>query len=95
MSSVVVVKGLSRPEACGSFLDQGLQPCPPLWQADSALKHWGRPSWTCVNLPVHLVLGRGITCVGTRLSKSGRQWELRQGYLRGDLHPRSRRNIED
>ena len=25
----------------------------------------------------------------------GRQWALRKGYLRGDLHPRSRRKIED
>ena len=84
MSSVVVVKDLSRPNACGSFLDQGLHPCPPLWQVDSALKHSGSPSWTCVNLPVHLVFGSGITfCVGTRLSKSGRQWVLRQGCQRG------------
>ena len=83
----LVMHGLSHPNACGRFLDQGLHPCPPLWKADSALNHWGSPSWTCVNLQVQLVLRSGITfCVGTRLSKSGRQWELRQGYLRGDLH---------
>ena len=92
----LVMHGLSHPNACGRFLDQGLHPCPPLWQADSALNHWGSPSWTCVNLQVQLVLRSGITfCVGTRLSKSGRQWELRQGYLRWDLHLWSRRKIED
>ena len=92
----LVMHGLSHPNACGRFLDQGMHPCPPLWKADSALNHWGSPSWTCVNLQVQLVLRSGITfCVGTRLSKSGRQWELRQRYLRGDLHLWSRRKLED
>ena len=96
MSSVVVVKGLICPSARESFLDQGSHPCPPRWQADCALNQWASPSWTVVNLQVQLVLGSGITfLVGTRLSMSSRQWVLRQGYLRGDLHPRSRRKIED
>ena len=34
-SSVVVAHRLSCPEACGVFLDQGLNPCPSYWQADS------------------------------------------------------------
>ena len=33
--SVVVVHGLSCSVACGIFLDQGSNPCPLLWQADS------------------------------------------------------------
>ena len=31
--SVVMVHGFSCPEACGIFLDQGLNPCPLPWQA--------------------------------------------------------------
>ena len=37
-ASVVVVHGLSCPVTCGIFLDQGLNPCPLPWQADS--QHW-------------------------------------------------------
>ena len=33
--SVVVARGLSCSEACGIFLDQGSNPCPLHWQADS------------------------------------------------------------
>ena len=33
--SVVVVHGLSCSAACGIFLDQGSNPCPLHWQADS------------------------------------------------------------
>ena len=33
--SVVVAHGLSFSAACGIFLDQGLNPCPLHWQADS------------------------------------------------------------
>ena len=33
--SVVVAHGLSCSTACGIFLDQGLDPCPLHWQADS------------------------------------------------------------
>ena len=32
---VVVVHGLSCSVACGVFPDQGLNPCPQYWQADS------------------------------------------------------------
>ena len=32
---VVVVHGLSCPAACGNFPDQGSNPCPLHWQADS------------------------------------------------------------
>ena len=34
-ASVVAADGPSCPAACGIFLDQGLKPCPLLWQADS------------------------------------------------------------
>ena len=33
--SVVVARGLSRPVICGIFSDQGSNPCPLHWQADS------------------------------------------------------------
>ena len=51
MGSVAVVHGSSCSEACGIFLDQGLNPCPLHWQVDSyplchqgslAGKFWGR-----------------------------------------------------
>ena len=35
LGSEVVVHRLSCPEACGTFLDQRLNPCPLNWQADS------------------------------------------------------------
>ena len=42
--SVVVVHGLSCSTACGIFLDQGSNPCPLHWQADSQpLRHQGSP----------------------------------------------------
>ena len=34
-ASVVVVRRLTCPEACGVFLEQGSNPCPLLWEADS------------------------------------------------------------
>ena len=44
--SVVVAHGLSGSAACGILPDQGLNPCPPHWQADSQpLRHQGSPSW--------------------------------------------------
>ena len=36
-ASVVGVHGLSSPEACGIFLDQGLNLCPLHWRVDSCL----------------------------------------------------------
>ena len=42
--SVVVVHGPSRSMACGIFPDQGSNPCPLHWQADSQpLRHQGSP----------------------------------------------------
>ena len=44
--SVVVVHGLSCSTACGIFLDQGSNPCPLHWQADSQpLRHQGSPPY--------------------------------------------------
>ena len=43
--STVAVHGLSCWEECGIFLDQGSNPCPLHWQADSVpLSHQGSPS---------------------------------------------------
>ena len=42
--SVIVAHGLSCSAACGIFPDQGLNPCPLHWQADSQpLRHHGSP----------------------------------------------------
>ena len=42
--SVVVAHGRSRSAACGIFPDQGSNPCPLHWQADSQpLRHQGSP----------------------------------------------------
>ena len=44
MGSVVVVHGLSRPTACGTLLEQGLNLCPLHWRAESLpLSHQGSP----------------------------------------------------
>ena len=46
--SIVVAHGLSCSAACGIFPDQGSNPCPLLWQADSQpLRHQGSPKWHC------------------------------------------------
>ena len=43
--SVVVAHGPSHSAACGIFPDQGSNPCPLHWQADSQpLRHQGSPS---------------------------------------------------
>ena len=44
--SVVVAHGPSCSAACGIFPDQGLNPCPLHWQADSQpLRHQGSPAF--------------------------------------------------
>ena len=43
-SSAIVAHGPSRSAACGIFTDQGSNPCPLRWQADSQpLRHQGSP----------------------------------------------------
>ena len=45
--SAIVAHGPSRSAACGIFLDQGSNPCPLHWQADSQpLRHQGSPEYT-------------------------------------------------
>ena len=42
--SAIVAHGPSFSAACGIFPDQGSNPCPPHWQADSQpLRHQGSP----------------------------------------------------
>ena len=44
--SAIVAHGPSRSAACGIFRDQGSNPCPLHWQADSQpLRHQGSPEW--------------------------------------------------
>ena len=59
--SVVVAHGPSRPEACGIFPDQGLNPCPLHWQADpQPLRHQGstwRKYFKVWSLPLNTSVG--------------------------------------
>ena len=49
--SVVVAHGPSRSTACGIFPDQGSNPCPLHWQADSQpLRHQGSPLFYFFNI---------------------------------------------
>ena len=49
-SSAIVAHGPSRSAACGIFPDQGSNPCPLHWQADSQpLRHQGSPQNTIIN----------------------------------------------
>ena len=49
--SVIVAHGPSRSVACGIFPDQGLNPCPLHWQADSQpLRHQGSPKLHILNI---------------------------------------------
>ena len=55
--SVVVAHGLSCSTACGIFPDQGSNPCPLHWQADSQpLRHQGNPYRYIFNPLFNLVL---------------------------------------
>ena len=48
--NTVVACGLKYPSACGIFPDQGLNPCPLLWQMDSyPLCHQGNPIMLSLN----------------------------------------------
>ena len=58
--SVVVVHGLSCSAACGILPDQGSNPCPLHWQADSQpLCHQGSPIGSTSNTSIHAVHGIG------------------------------------
>ena len=54
--SVIVAHGPSRSAACGIFPDQGSNPCPLHWQADSQpLRHQGSPPLCLYPEPLYLV----------------------------------------
>ena len=55
--SVVVAHGLRCSTACGIFPDQGSNPCPLHWQADSQpLRHQGSPIFFLVLFLLHYLL---------------------------------------
>ena len=55
--SAVVAHGPSRSAACGILPDQGLNPCPLHWQADSQpLRHQGSPQTWIFILLIHLTV---------------------------------------
>ena len=56
--SVIVAQGPSCSAACGIFPDQGPNPCPLHWQADSQpLRHQGSPGLLYFYGTVHSLLG--------------------------------------
>ena len=58
--SAIVAHGLSCSAACGIFPDQGSNPCPPHWQADSQpLRHQGSPGLWFLNIELARTLERG------------------------------------
>ena len=58
--SAVVAHGPSRSAACRIFPDQGSNPCPLHWQADSQpLCHQGSPP--CISFPSHLYCSKGTS----------------------------------
>ena len=63
--SVIVAHGPSCSTAYGIFPDQGSNPCPLHWQADSQpLHHQGRPLlWFWFAFPWWLVMRRILSCV--------------------------------
>ena len=66
--SVVVAHGPSCSTACGIFPDQGSNPCPLHWQADSQpLHHQGSPCWVSKQPIFPLSVGRS--------SSNGTAWE--------------------
>ena len=70
--SVVVAHGPSRSTACGIFPDQGSNPCPLHWQADSQpLRHQGSPQY--INL-LKISLNQGPSYLRYLSTKMHRFW---------------------
>ena len=63
--SVVVAHGPNCSVACGIFPDQGLNPCPLHWQADSQpLRHQGSPYYFCFQLiPIYYYQCSLVICL--------------------------------
>ena len=58
VGSVVVAHGPSCSVACGILPDQGSNPCPLHWQADSQpLHHQGSPNVSCIYYLISLLIG--------------------------------------
>ena len=61
--SVVVAHGPGCSAACGIFPDQGSNPCPLHWQADSQpLRHQGSPKGVLLRRELLRVLRREVVC---------------------------------
>ena len=87
--SVVTARGLSCSSACGIFLDQGSNPCPLHWQADSyPLCHQGSPTFLTVfsvsaELELNLLATLNTCCSLHALSLTSRLWVYQFLYLIG------------
>ena len=65
--SVIVAHGPSGSAACGIFPDQGSNPCPLHWQADSQpLRHQGSPKGATVRCGAWASHCGGFSCCGAR-----------------------------
>ena len=66
--SVIVAHGPSCSTACGIFPDQGSNPCPLHWQADSQpLRHQGSPVYNFLKINFYWSIV-DLQCVGTSLA---------------------------
>ena len=72
--SAIVAHGPSRSVACGIFPDQGSNPCPLHWQADSQpLRHQGSPSHFFKIYFIYLFLAAlGFCCCTWAFSSCGK-----------------------
>ena len=63
-SSVIVAHGPSCSTACGIFPDQGSNPCPLRWQADSQpLRHQGSPQFTFLKVCIISLFSLRLHCI--------------------------------
>ena len=80
--SVVVAHGPSCSAACGILPDQGSNPCPLHWQADSQpLHHQGSPGWMIFEKAKSHVLIEGAYCPAGEERPSWWREDFRQGWM--------------
>ena len=73
--SVVVAHGPSCSAACGILPDQGSNPCPLHWQADSQpLRHQGSPQKTFISLTLPFILLPSLFLLLTKYHQGINYW---------------------
>ena len=77
--SVIVAHGPSRSAACGIFPDQGSNPCPLHWQADSQpLRHQGSPEHRFY-IAISLASSHWPNLRDCFMCKSN--WNIKEGFI--------------